>query len=241
MAITNITSGADVATTTTTLTLVAPTVVGDDIMIAFITANNNSVITPPASWALIRQDNNTAAMRTSCYWKRAAGNDSASNNAFTVAGATVSYGIIGVWRGCIKGGSPIGNTTVSANALSDTVTYATVTPRTAYGAIIAFGAYNLSATTAGAIAGTDPTLSNIVDVETATGNTASIFIYWGTNSGIATGARTHATTSTVDAINTGTLIELIAQNDTGGGSGGGSARFPSRVKDKVTRSRISTT
>lgn len=221
--ITNVTSGSDLATTTTTLSLVAPAVIGDDIMIAFIVANNNTAVTLPATWKLISADNNTAAMRTTIAWKRAGNIDSGSTNAFGVAGTTLSYGVICAWRGALRGDSPIGNTTVSANALSDTVTYATLTPQRANGAVLALGAYNLNATTAGAIAGTDPTLANIVDAETATGNTASLFVYWGVSSGLITGARSHATTSTVDAINTGYLIELLVQNDAGGGSGGRSS------------------
>jgi hypothetical protein len=137
--ITHVAAGTGVATTTTSLSLVAPTVIDGDIMLTFITTNDNNVVVPPATWALIRADNNTSAMRTSCYWKRAAASDSGATFVFTVAGTTVSFGVIDAWRGALRGGKPIGNTTVSANASSDTVTYATLTPQQSYGAVVAFG------------------------------------------------------------------------------------------------------
>jgi len=225
--ITNVTSGSEVASVTTSLALVAPTVLGDDIMLAHIYTNDNVAVTATADWALIRADNNGAGMRTSFFWKRAAGADSGTTNTFTIAGTTVGFGIITAWRGARRGGSPWGNNTVSVNASSDTVTYATMTPQRAHGAVIAAGFYSNDLTTAGAITGTDPTLSNIVDVETATGNDASIFVYWGVASGLATGARSHATTSTVDAVNTGYLLEIIAENDPGGSaSGDGAVTYP---------------
>ena len=227
MAVTNVTSGSALASVTTSLDLVAPTVLSDDIMLAVIYTNDNTAATGTADWALIRGDNNTATMRSSLFWKRASGGNSGSTNTFTIAGTTVGFGIITAWRGALRGGSPFGNNTLSANASSDTVTYATMTPQRAHGAVIAIGLYSNDLTTAGAISGTDPTFANVVDVEDATGNDASIFVYWGVASGIATGARSHATTSTVDGVNTGYLLEIIAQNDSGGSqSGDGAVAYP---------------
>lgn len=231
MAISNVASGSAVATVTTTLALVAPTVLDNDIMIANIVTNDNVAVTLPADWALIRADNNTAAERGTLAWKRASGTfDSARSNSFTVAGTTLGYGIITAWRGVKRDGNPIGNNTASANALADAVTYATLTPQTAHCAIVAVGFYQDDLTTAGAISGTDPTFANIVDVETATGNQASIFVYWAVATGIATGARSHTTTSTVDAVNLGYMFELIAQLDGGGSDGGDGAPLYPRLR-----------
>ena len=217
MAITNVTSGNALATTTTTLGLVAPTVLYADIMLAIIHTNDNTAVSGAgAGWNLIRADDNTAAQRGSLYWKRAAAGDSGSTNNFTVAGTTVAYGVITAWRGCVQDRNPIGNTTVSANASADAITYATLTPLTTAGAIVAIGLYADDLTTAGGITGTDPTFASIVDVETTTGNDASIMVDWGVFTGIATGARSQTTTSTADAVNIGYLVELIAHVPAGG-------------------------
>jgi hypothetical protein len=226
MPITNVTSGDALASVTTDLALVAPTVIGNDIMVANIYTNDNVAVVAPLDWALIRADNNTTTMRSSLFWKRAGAIDSGATHTFTIAGTTVGFGIITAWRGALQGGNPFGNNTVSANGSSDTVTYATLTPQRAHGAVIAAGFYSNDLTTAGAIAGTDPTFANIVDVETTTGNDASIFVYWAVASGLATGERTHTTTSSVDGVNTGYLLELIAQVDSGSGSGTGSVKYP---------------
>lgn len=211
MAITNVTSGSEVATTTTTLALVAPTVLYNDIMLAIIDTNDNVAVSGVgAGWNLIRADNNGATQRGSLYWKRASAGDSGSTNNFTVVGTTVAFGIICVWRGCAQDRNPIGNTSFSGNVSADDVTYATLSPLTTAGAIVSIGLYQEDATTAGAVTGTDPTLANIVDVETPTGNDASIFVSWGVFTGIATGARTNSTTSGVDAVNIGYMVELIS-------------------------------
>jgi hypothetical protein len=195
-------------------------------MLAIIDTNDNVAVTGAgAGWNLIRADNNTAAQRGSLYWKRASALDSGSTNNFTVAGTTVAFGIITAWRGCSQSKNPIGNVTFSGNASSDTITYATLSPLSTAGAIVAIGLYQEDLTTAGAIAGTDPTFASIVDVETTTGNDASIMVAWGVFTGIATGARSQSTTSTVDAVNIGYLVELITDIPAGVRSGS-SATYP---------------
>ncbi len=228
MAIANVTSGNPLASLTTTLALIAPTVVTDDIMLAIIYTNDNVATTSTADWALIRGDNNTTTMRGNLFWKRASGGDSGSTNNFTIAGTTVGYGVITAWRGAVKGGSPWGNNTVSANASADAITYTTLTPQRANGAIIAVGLYADDLTTAGGIAGTVPTFANIIDAETATGNDASIIVDWGVTSGIATGARSQTTTSTADGVNIGYLLEIFADFGQGSGSSGadGAPTYP---------------
>ena len=232
-------AGTDVATVTTTLALVAPAGVAGDIFIANIMSNNNVAAIPPsASWFAIQSYNNTAAMRHDVFIYRAGDGDGAATFNFTVNGTTLSYGVITTYRGVPTFGSPYGASSQSANALADAVTYATITPRDSRSLIVACGAYNLNATTAGAMSGTNPTFTNRVDAETITGNTGSLFVYDGlSGTGVATGARTHATTSTTDAINCGVLIELLDVFPGGAlGPGGGGApapRYPARKTQRV--------
>lgn len=214
MAISFVSAGTEVATTTTTLALVAPTIVSQDILFALIVSNNNTAVSAPVNggpWNLIADTANTAAMQTYLAWKQAGIDASGATFNFTVAGTTLSYGVLVAYRGARSGGTIIGGFSTSANASADNVTFATLTPKEV-SHIIAFGAYNLSATTAGAFSGTNPTFTSRVDVETATGNTASLFVQDGPVLTLAaTGSRTLATASTVDAINHGYLVELLPQ------------------------------
>ena len=208
MAVARQAEGSAVNTVTTTLSLVAPAAIDDDIFLVNIVSGNNGVIVLPQGWTRIRAFNNTADMRQETAWFRAGSGDSGATFAFTVPGTTPSFGIITSYRGTVPYGSPVGSSSQSANASSDTVTYATISPRDKFSLIVALGAYNLGATTAGDLSGTLPTFTNRVDAEAATG---SLFVYDGLSlNGVATGERTHDTTSTVDAVNTGVLLELLA-------------------------------
>ena len=201
--------------TTTTLTITAPAVTANDIMLAFVHGNNNQVVTPPSGWASIVEINNTANMRSSIFWKRAVSADSGATFDFTkpTDDNLLFAGVISAWKGCRIDDTPIDATTptTSANASSDTVTYADFNPTESQAFVIAAGFYNNDNTTAGAISGTDPTFTNRVDLETTVGADCSIFVYDGLSTGAATGARSHATTSTADAINTGIMFGLVPQ------------------------------
>jgi hypothetical protein len=97
----------------------------------------------------------------------------------------------------------------SANASSDDVTYATFTPTSEAVLIVLSGTYADDQTTAGSVSGSNPTLTNRVDVETNAGTDGSIFVYEGADFGkTATGSRTHATTSTNNAVNNGIVLGL---------------------------------
>lgn len=207
-----------ITSTITTLALVAPTLGVNDIMIATIIGKDNiDHSAPDATWTEIgTQTNNTVLMTTSHWWKRAVAADSGATFNFTKATDNNVFfaGVICVWGGAIKGKSPIDTSTptVSNNVLSDTVTYATFTPTNPDVTIIASGIYAEDNTAAGAIAGTNPTLANNYDIETGTGTDCSFFGYSGqATGGVATGARSHSTTSTADAINQGWLFALIPE------------------------------
>ena len=226
-------AGTAVVTTTTTLALVAPTSSAGDIFLANITSNNNTAITLPQGWKKILEFTNTADQQQTTAWYRASDSDSGATFNFTVGGTTISFGVLTSFRNAVNFGNPIGTSSQSANALSDTVTYATITPRDKFSLIVALGTYNLNATTAGALSGTNPTFTNRVDAETATGNTASLFVYDGlSNDGSDTGSRTHSTTSTVDAINTGVLVELLDFPPGGYAGGSSPVNYPRRDRSQ---------
>jgi len=202
--------------TTTTLAVVAPTtgVVADDVFICAIQQNANQVVSPPANWTLILELNNTANQRCGLWWHRVVAGDAGATFNFTkpVDDNLLFCGVIACFSGCKNSGDPTtgaGTPTTSANASSDTVTYATFDPAIACH-VVAVGFYNNDLTTAGSISGTDPTLTNRWDLETSTGNDGSIFGYSGDSTGAATGARSHSTTSTLDDVNIGVLFGLEA-------------------------------
>jgi hypothetical protein len=203
--------------TTTTLAVVAPTtgVIADDIFICGVLGKDNQVITAPANWTKFVEVNNTANQRATLAWKRVVGGDPGATFNFTkpTDNNLLFCGFIACFSGCLIAATPIdaSTPTTSANASSDTVTYATFDPAETAAHVVAWGFYNNDLTTAGAIAGTDPTFTNRADLEVPTGTDGSQFMYDGSSSGAATGARSHSTTSTVDDINIGVLFGLIAE------------------------------
>ena len=203
--------------TTVTLAVVAPTtgVIADDIFLAFIGQKANQVITAPVNWTKFVEVNNTAAQRSTIAWKRVVAGDAGATFNFTkpVDDNLLFYGFIACFSGCLVSATPIdaATPTTSANVSSDTVTYATFDPIETAAHVIAAGFYNEYNTTAGAIAGTNPTFTNRADLESGTGSDGSVFVYDGPSSGAATGARSHSTTSAADDINTGVLFGLVAR------------------------------
>jgi hypothetical protein len=217
MPISFVAAGTAVAGVLTTLDLVAPTLAENDIIIAQIASNDNDAVAmPTAAWTVIQENNNGTGLRSTVAWKRALTADSGATFQFTgLAGTTVNFGVLTVYRGVIPHGPAVGTSTTSANISADDVTYATLTPRSNAGVIIACGYYQNDLTTAGAMS--DASFTNVVDEETPTGNDLSLFQYWAPSSGAATGALTHSTTSTADAVSNGDLFDLIADNMYGGG------------------------
>ncbi len=210
MAITYTAAGTEVATTTTTLTMGAPAALSGDILFALIYSNNNTALTPlQTGWNLLYDTANTSTMQTYLAWKRAGVNDSLANFDWTVAGTTVSFGVIVGYRGAISAGTPIGSKSISNNASADNVTWATLNP-VGLNHLIAFGTYADDLTTSGTFSGTNPTFTERVDVETATGADASIFIWDGPILTLAaSGSRTLDSASTADGVNQGIMVELL--------------------------------
>lgn len=227
MAVTHIGNGTHVSNaTTTTLALIAPTCIDDDILIAFIHSKSDQVVSVPSGdWTKIVEFV-AGSTRITVAWKRAVLADSTATFNFTkpTDDNVLWHGIISGFRGAVKLGSPIDLTApaTQSNTSSDTVSYPDFDP-TIRGHVILFGAYNNDLTTAGAVAGTNPTFANIVDVETSGGTDGSIFVYSGDSDGAAVGTRSHSTTSTDDAgsfvavfslIHDQTLaIDLATEND----------------------------
>lgn len=214
--------------TTAALAVTGPVCAVDDILIYAGMGKNNQVVSAPdGSWTSFIGVNNTANQRATVMWKRAVAADIGGiSYAFTkpVDDNLLNIGVISAWRGCCLTGSPIDTATptTSANALADAVTYATFDPAETVAFVVAIGFYNEDLTTAGAIGGTDPTFANNWDLESATGTDGSCFGYSGPSSGAATGARSHTTTSTADAINIGVLFGLRQEFS-----------FPFQRKDQV--------
>lgn len=207
----------------TTLNVVVPSGLDTgDILIITVLARDNQVHTLPSvetdgisAWANFVEVDNTTGLRTTLAWARVTDGTNASGNTVAITkpsdNNTLFAGVASSWKGCVTSGSPIDGTTptTSPNASSDTVTYATFDPTGTDVHVIAIGTYANDLTTAGTISGTNPTLTNRFDLETAAGGDGSIFCYSGdTSDGAATGARSHSTTSTADAVNIGILFAL---------------------------------
>lgn len=189
--------------------------VNDILIYAGMGKNNQVVSAPDGSWTKFVEINNTANQRITLAWKRAVvGDIGGISYAFTkpVDDNLLNVGVISAWRGCRINATPIDATTPtnSPNASSDTVTYATFNPTEFMAYVVAVGVYNEDLTTAGTISGTDPTLTSRWDLESGTGTDGSCFGYSGPSTGVATGARSHATTSTADAVNIGVLFGLVS-------------------------------
>lgn len=223
-------AGALAATVTLPqLSIIAPTLSVDDIMVAAINAKDNQVWAAPAGWTKFVESNNTTAQRVTLAWKRAVAGDSGATFVFTVpVDNNITYsGLISAWSGAITTATPIDATTPTvdpAAAAQDAIDYTSFDPTETTAFVVAIGFYNEDLTTAGAIAGTNPSFTNRWDLESATGTDSSIFGYDGSSDGAATGARSHSTTSMADAINVGVLFGLVAAPVTEGYSGRGVGR-----------------
>jgi hypothetical protein len=232
MAISFFAAGSALAGTVTTLSLVAPALATDDIIIAQISTNDNDVVTAATGFtSILLTDGTTTALRSNTYYKRAVAADSGATFEFTgLAGTVYNFGILTVYRGCVRVGSPIGNTSTSANASSTLVTYATLTPTANTSFIVACGSYLLDLSAAGAMSGTAPTFVNVVDVETTTGVNGSMFQYsGGIGVGGATGSLTHGTGASA-AISIGDMFELLSEHGARTGLGEAAATYPRRSR-----------
>jgi len=218
MSVTYVGAGALAASATNaSLPISAPACNADDILVCalFLKASAPECVgQEPAGWAPVDAASHSNGTNRIClFWKRAVGGDSGAS--FTFGKDTddnlLFAGIISAWRGATATGNPFdssGTPSYSDNASSDTVTYATLDPA-AKCHVLAFGFYNNDLTTAGTISGTNPAYTNRFDVETGTGTDCSIFCYSGDSDGAATGARSHSTTSTADAISIGMQVGLL--------------------------------
>ena len=212
MPISYVGAGTAVQTSTTTLTLAghADSQVDDIHLAHIISINNTAISAPDSTWNEISQSNFTGS-RGAVFWKRITASG-AGSYAFTVGGTTTSYGIVTAHRGCKKNGKPYGTSTTSSNASADAVTYATIVPHSNNGSLLAIGFYAEDATTPGTVSGSVYTFAAPdVDVEQATLEDASIFVSIAPmTTNAASGALTQATTSTVDAVNQGILVDLMS-------------------------------
>jgi hypothetical protein len=216
-------AGSSVSSVTATLALVAPATNIDDVLLANIYTADNHVAVLPQGWQVVQAFNNTVAQRQTVAWYRAAAGDSGKTFNFTVAGTTLAYGDIVTYRGAKVVGSPIGASTQSPNALSDNITFASLTPFPT-SLVVALGVYGLNGCAAGTMSpNTDPAFTSRVQDNTATSTTAAMYVQDGPTSGAATTTLALPTTSTVDAINSGVLLEILAGETVAGDASGGAS------------------
>jgi hypothetical protein len=219
VSVTHVENGSFVANATTaTLTLTTPGgALEGDILIAVILLKSNPDFGGPADWnALVNLHRNTTAQQLEVWWRRATSADVGPQSYLFSKDADdniLMCGLISTWRGAKATGDPFDTTppSFSDNPSQDAVNYATFDPASSDCHVIAVGVYNQDLTTAGSISGTNPAYVNRWDHETATGTDASGFGYSGDSNGAATGARSHSTTSTADAISIGCQFALLPE------------------------------
>ena len=206
-----------ISSATLTINVSSLAVLNHIMIVSIMSKNNVESITVPAGWAKVVEVNWGASdeHRTTIAWKRSDGTEVNVDFSKTTNDGNLMVAGAAGFSGCVTSGSPIsGTATTSDNASSDTVTYATFTPGGAGDTIVANGFYADDQTTLTVITGIDPTFASNYDVETGSGTDGSVFMQSGPSiSGFPTGAKTHITTSTNDAVNLGVLFGL-----TGGGS-----------------------
>jgi hypothetical protein len=212
-------NGALAATATvTSMNLVAPVagVIPGDIFVASCLSKSDQLVDPPvAGWTEFVAISNLVNQTVTMYWHRVVAGDPGAAFTFTkdVDDNILMCGFIATFSGCILLGSPIDATapTDSFNAASDTITYASFDPAETNAFVVASGYYNEDQTAAAAVSGVNPTFVLRADLETALGTDASLFMCTGPSDGAATGARTQAANSTIDAINVGVLFGLVEE------------------------------
>jgi len=210
--------GSTALTTSATadnITIIGPStgVVNGDLYIACIYGNNNLAVTAEAGWNLLLELNNTSAMRGTIFWKIVETGDPGSGHVFTKSADDnlLMAGFIVVYSGC-DGTTPIdsGTPSTSANASSDTISYADFNPAESSAYVLAVAFYAENTTNPGTVSGTNPTFAEDADAETGVGADCSIFVNSGSSDGSATGSRTQASNAAVDNINIGVLFGLKA-------------------------------
>src|SRR3990167_4200415 len=135
MAVTFVAAGdIVVSSTAASIDVVAPALAVDDIMVCFLLGKDNIDHTGSAGWTeLGTQPNNGTGQTAAPWWKRAVAGDSGATFSFSKASDNNTFfaGVIAAWRGANLASTVVSNCgtrTGSANASSDTVTYATFDP-----------------------------------------------------------------------------------------------------------------
>ena len=198
----------------------------DDILICQLinkSVTANAFTPPDGTWSAVIttevNDCTTAAddHQYGLYWKRATAGGAQS---FTFTKATddnvLFAGVISAWRGALTSGSPLDATvavrTETAGA-ADNVTFPAFDPTSTVAHVIYMAYYGNDLTTFAAAmsADTNPDCTKQYDLETGTGNDASLACTSGDSDGTAIASRTWASASTADAGNTGVVFALVAQ------------------------------
>lgn len=180
-----------------------------DIHILIAARGDNTVMTSLAGWTQIAalSANNTIALRTEVWWRRAVVGDTAPTITFGSSTIVRCARIIGI-RGCPTGSSPFDTQSISNNAASATVTFGTITPTVDNTLLLALFSYEDDPNNASALSGfgafdvQGTTAGNDMDLAHASRSYPT--------GGVATGALTSTVSggSFANSVNTGILIAL---------------------------------
>jgi hypothetical protein len=203
----------------------ADTLVGDILVCQLInkSVTANATSPPDGTWTpIITEEVNdctTAAddHQYSAYWKRADANGAVSFTFTKTTDDNVLFaGVISSWRGALSSGSPLDATaparTETAGA-ADNVTFPAFDPTATDVHVIYLAYYGNDQTTFAAAmsADTNPDCTLRYDIETATGNDATLACISGDSNGASIASLTWASASTTDAGSTGVVFGLVAE------------------------------
>lgn len=204
----------------------ANTLIGDILICQLINKSvTANAFSPPAggAWSAVIatevNDCTTAAddHQYGLYWRRADANGAQSFTFTKAVDDNVLFaGVVSSWRGALASGSPLDATaaarTETAGA-ADAVSFPVYDPVSAVAHVIYMAYYGNDLTTFAAAmsADTNPDCTTRYDLETGTGNDASLACTSGDSDGSNIAARTWASGSTTDADNTGVVFALVAQ------------------------------
>lgn len=205
-------------TTVTTQAIVAPTLQAGDIMLACCygaSTSENIISAPDGTWAEIQQSWNSGTQQHAIFWKLAAGGDSGAS--FTFSKATDNNltfgGVISAWRGCAA--SPLdataaGKTETTTN--TDNVSFPAFNPTATTVEVLFVAFYGTSSTAFSAAMSNDTNPDCTTRFAVQESGLRTITCTSGLNDGSNIAARTWASNSDSDKINTGVVFALVPQS-----------------------------
>lgn len=208
--------------TVTPITITSPACNVGDLLICFLINKelNVTISAPDGTWTQIGQANGdctTAAddHRWAIFWKTATSSGESFSFSKSVDNNVLFMGAIAVWRGQ-DASNPIDATAVGIQTTvgaADNVTFPAFDPTSTDNETVfaAFYGNDLTTFNAAMSADTNPDCTTRFDLESSSGNDATIAVTSGTNDGSNIASRTWASASSADAGNTGVVFAIKAQ------------------------------